>query len=120
MTMLRMLATLAALVASSTALADTDCADPIDSWKPREALRQQVELRGWTVQRIKVDDGCYEVRGTDQRGNKVKAKFGPATLRIRSLHVEFAADGDGSDYYRAPSTAAQHGAPRPPPKGNER
>jgi hypothetical protein len=121
MTLLHMLAALAALGASCTALADTDCTDPITDWKAREVLRQQVELRGWTVQRIKVDDGCYEVRGTDRLGNKVKAKYGPATLRIRSLEVEFGEHGDASDYLPPARPAAEqnrvHG---PQTQGNKR
>ncbi|MFC0134383.1 hypothetical protein CR105_26535 [Massilia eurypsychrophila] len=89
---------LVALVASATARADTDCNEPIEQWKPRELLRQQVEQRGWTVQRIKVDDGCYEVRGIDRMGNKVKAKYAPASLRIRSLEVEFGPNANPADY----------------------
>ena len=119
MTLLRSLAVLAALAASGAALADTDCTDPIAEWKPREVLRQQVEARGWTVQRIKVDDGCYEVRGTDRLGNKIKAKYGPATLRIRSLEVEFGPNGDASDYVRPLRPPAErHGPGGPANKGN--
>ena len=98
MTLLHLFALTAALFVSAPALADTDCYDPISEWKPRDLLRQQVELQGWSVQRIKVDDGCYEVRGTDRRGNKVKAKFAPATLRIRSLEVQFGPDSNSADY----------------------
>jgi hypothetical protein len=121
MTLFRMLAAFAALGASCTALADTDCSDPIADWKPREALRHQVELRGWTVQRIKVDDGCYEVRGTDRLGNRVKAKYGPATLRIRSLEIEFGENGDVSDYIRpARPGAEKNGASAPVIQGDKR
>lgn len=121
MTLFRMLAALAAIGASCSAHADTDCTDPVAAWKPREVLRHQVELDGWAVQRIKVDDGCYEVRGTDRLGNKVKAKFGPATLRIRSLEVEFGPHGDASDYLRPARPAAQPDrAPSPPTEGNKR
>ena len=98
MSLFRMLATLALFSASAGALADTDCNDPIAEWKPRELLRQQIEQRGWTLQRIKVDDGCYEVRGLDRKGNKIKAKYSPATLRLRSLAIEFGPDGDAADY----------------------
>lgn len=119
MPLFRLLALAAALVASGAAFADTDCSDPISEWKPREILRQQVELRGWTVQRIKVDDGCYEVRGTDRLGNKVKAKYGPATLRIRSLEVDFGPAGDASDYFRpVPPGPARLGPRGPANKGN--
>ena len=98
MTLLRMLAVLLALGTCKVALADTDCTDPVASWKPREMLRQETEQQGWTVQRIKIDDGCYEVRGIDRAGNRIKAKYAPATLRIRSLEVEFGPAGDPSDY----------------------
>lgn len=99
MTFFRTFAVLAALLWSGIALADTDCTDPISQWKPREALRQELQQRGWTVQRIKVDDGCYEVRGTDRKGNKVKAEYFPASLKIRSLEVEFGPDADASEYF---------------------
>ncbi|PWF44042.1 PepSY domain-containing protein [Massilia glaciei] len=113
------LAALALLSASAAALADTDCSDPIAQWKPRELLRQQIEQRGWTVQRIKVDDGCYEVRGLDRKGNKIKAKYAPASLRIRSLEVEFGPDGDASDYAAAlPSHLNRPGRTAPASQGN--
>lgn len=100
MASLRLYVALAALAVSGPVLADTDCNDPPGDWKPREELRRQVEQGGWTVHRIKVDDGCYEVRGNDRLGNKVKAKYSPASLRIRSLEVEFGPNGDPSDYIR--------------------
>lgn len=118
MGMFRTFATLAALAASGGAFADTDCNDPVAAWQPRETLRRQVELRGWTVQRIKVDDGCFEVRGLDRLGNKVKAKYAPATLRIRSLEVDFGPDGDASDYFHQERPVRlQQGRPGPSSKG---
>lgn len=86
------------LLASGAAWADDDCVAPADQWQPREVLRQQVEQQGWTVQRIKVDDGCYEVRGTDRRGNRIKAKYVPDSLRIRKLEIDFGPGGNASDY----------------------
>lgn len=86
------------ILVSGAAWADTDCVAPPSEWQPREVLRQQVERRGWTVQRIKVDDGCYEVRGTDRLGNKFKAKYAPDSLRIRKLEIDFNHGGDASDY----------------------
>lgn len=98
MVQFRMCVALAALAASGVASADIYCSDPITDWKPREQLQHEVERRGWTVQRIKIDDGCYELRAIDRKGNKIKAKFAPASLRIRSLAVEFDAASDASDY----------------------
>ena len=91
-------AVLASLLVSSVALAADDCTDPVTDWQPRETLRLQMEQRGWEVRRIKVDDGCYEVRGIDNNGNAFKAKFAPATLRIRKLEITFGQDGDAADY----------------------
>lgn len=89
---------LASLVLGGTALADDDCTDPVADWQPRESLRLQLEQHGWEVQRIKVDDGCYEVRGVDKIGNAFKAKYAPASLRIRKLEITFDQSGDAADY----------------------
>lgn len=89
---------LAALAASGAAFSEVNCTDPVSDWKPRELLQREAEQRGWTVQRIKIDDGCYELRGIDRNGNKIKAKYAPATLRMRSLAVDFGETGDASDY----------------------
>jgi hypothetical protein len=91
----------AGLLATAQVWADDSCADPVADWQPRELLRQQVEQLGWSVQRIKVDDGCYEVRATDRLGNKLAAKYAPASLQIRSLEVDFRAGGDASAYLKA-------------------
>jgi hypothetical protein len=57
-----------------------------------------VENKGWDVKRIKVDDGCYEIKGLDRNGHKVKAKFSPASLRVIELEIKFDGSGDASDY----------------------
>jgi len=66
------------LLLSGTALADDDCDDPVANWQPRENLREKLEAEGWTVRRIKVDDGCYEVKGRDSNGVKAEVEFAPA------------------------------------------
>ena len=86
------------VLVSGAAWADDDCVAPAGKWQSREVLRQQIQRRGWTVQRIKVDDGCYEVRGTDRLGNKFKAKYAPDLLRIRKLEIIFNESGEASDY----------------------
>ncbi len=89
---------LSCLIFSSAVIADDDCNDPVADWQPRESLRLQLEQHGWEVQRIKVDDGCYEVRGIDKIGNAFKAKYAPASLHIRKLEISFVRDGDAADY----------------------
>lgn len=119
MTLCRTLVAMAALLVCGAAFAETNCADPVADWKSREQLRREFEQHGRTAQRIKVDDGCYEVRGVDRRGNKITAKYSPASLRIRSLEVDFGPTGDASDYLR-PAEAGVNPSGRtiPTNKGN--
>ena len=83
---------------SGIALADGDCTDPVADWQPKEQLRQMMVDNGWEVQRIKVDDGCYEVKGLDRNGHQAEAKFSPASLKILELEIRFDGSGDISDY----------------------
>ena len=91
-------AAMVSLVLSGAAWADDHCNDAVADWQPREVLRKQIEQHGSTVQRIKVDDGCYEVRGVDKLGNSFKAKYAPASLRIRKLEIKFEQGGDIAQY----------------------
>ena len=36
----------------------------------------------WEVQRLKIDDGCYEIHGKDAQGRAFKAKIDPQTLKV--------------------------------------
>lgn len=83
---------LTATLMAGASYADGDCHDPVSDWQPKHVLRQQLEAEGWQVQRIKVDDGCYEVKGLDQNGNKVKAEYYPASLRLREIKIKFTKD----------------------------
>ncbi|QBL10469.1 PepSY domain-containing protein [Rheinheimera sp. D18] len=91
-TRLLMTTLLTASLLSSPSFADDDCNDPVAQWQPKKVLREKLEAEGWKVQRIKVDDGCYEVKGYDQNGNKVKAEYFPASLRLRKLEIKFDKD----------------------------
>ena len=75
------LALWAGLVAAP-ALADDDCDVPVEQWQSREAVMQMAAQQGWKVQRLKIDDGCYEIRGRDAQGREFKAKLDPQTLRV--------------------------------------
>ncbi|MBK5550011.1 PepSY domain-containing protein [Pseudomonas sp. TH03] len=96
---------LLSVLLSGYALADDDCKDPVNDWQPRETLRQQVEQQyGWSVQRIKVDNGCYKLKGADRKGNAIEARYAPTSLRLRTLQVDFGDDGDASDYLASPDS----------------
>ncbi|CAI8987918.1 PepSY domain-containing protein [Pseudomonas serboccidentalis] len=95
---------LLSVLLSGYALADDDCSDPVSDWQPRETLRQNVEQQwGWSVQRIKVDDGCYKLKGADRKGNAIEARYAPASLRLRTLRIDFGNDGDAGDYLVSPA-----------------
>ncbi|MDZ3826608.1 MULTISPECIES: PepSY domain-containing protein [Pseudomonas] len=95
--------TLLCVLLSAYALADDECSDPVSDWQPRETLRLQVEQQwGWSVQRIKVDDGCYQLNGADRRGNAIEARYAPASLRLRTLQIDFGDNGDARDYLASP------------------
>lgn len=89
--------TILALVAglpAATALADDDCFVPMADWQPREAVAKLAEARGWTVRRIKIDDGCYEIDGKDQAGRRIEVTVHPATLEVLKIENEDGGDDD--------------------------
>ena len=67
---------------SIPALASPRCNVPMADWKPRQALEDKLKAEGWTVRRIKSDDGCYKVHGTRADGQRVKATFAPDSLDL--------------------------------------
>ncbi|TAM82073.1 MAG: PepSY domain-containing protein [Candidimonas sp.] len=76
---------LSAVLAAAPALAGDDCDAPVEHWQSRDAVRRMASEKGWQVQRLKIDDGCYEVRGTDANGRGFKAKIDPETLEVVEL-----------------------------------
>jgi len=92
------------LLLSGSALADDDCDDPVASWQPRENLREKLEAEGWTVRRIKVDDGCYEVKGRDSNGVNAEASFAPASLMMMEWERE---EDDDRDYSKRPVNSGE-------------
>lgn len=88
---------LALLLVGTPLLADDDCDDPVANWQPRENLRQKLEGEGWRVYRIKVDDGCYEVKGVAPQGFRAEASFAPASLKLMELEREEDDDDDDDD-----------------------
>lgn len=76
------------------ALADDDCFVPMADWQPREAVARMAEANGWTVRRIKIDDGCYEIDGRDAEGRRVEVTVHPATLQVIELEYQDEDDHD--------------------------
>jgi hypothetical protein len=76
------LVALGAFAVACGAMASPRCeAVPKDQWQPREALQSRLAAAGWKeISRIKVEDGCYEAKGTDDKGRRVEVYFNPKTL----------------------------------------
>lgn len=72
-------------LAALPAWADDDCDAPMDRWQSREAVRQLAVRQGWQIQRLKIDDGCYEIRGMDAQGREFKARLDPETLAVLKM-----------------------------------
>ncbi|MCZ4288626.1 PepSY domain-containing protein [Hoeflea alexandrii] len=66
---------------------DDDCAVPMAQWQPREAVQRVAAEQGVTVRRIKIDDGCYQIKGRDASGRKVEIKVNPQTLEV--IEIEY-------------------------------
>lgn len=59
-------------------------AGPRANWKPIAELATLLTQQGWQIEKIEVDDGCYEVEARDKEGWKVESYFHPVTLqRVR-------------------------------------
>lgn len=69
------------VVGSTTVQAAERCHIPLSDWRPREALKAQLESNGWEVRSIKAEDGCYEAAATDGAGRHVIAQFDPHSFQ---------------------------------------
>lgn len=78
---------------------DSDCDVPMSKWQTRDAVRSMAEAQGWNIRRIKIDDGCYEIKGYDASGREIEAKIDPATLAV--VDMEYEDDDDDDDNNRS-------------------
>lgn len=101
-----LLAGIAGFGTASVAYADDDdCTAPMANWQPREAVQKMAARQGWTVRRIKIDDGCYEIKGLDAQGREIKVKLDPGTLAIVEMKRKDRGDDD-ADRNAVPGRAA--------------
>lgn len=81
--MLKRLSVLSIMFAVSTAAlaAGDKCGNvPKDQWQPIAALEKKLTAEGWKIKRAKIDSGCYEVYGTNGKGERAEVYFHPKTL----------------------------------------
>jgi hypothetical protein len=67
---------------------DDDCAEPMANWQPREQVAKMASDHGWTVRRIKIDEGCYRLDARDETGRRIEVWVNPATLDILEIEHE--------------------------------
>lgn len=92
---LAMLAFLVALPAT-TALAAEKCDVLPEQRQSFEALAQLAGDFGWTIDKMKIDNGCYELHVTDGSGNVLKVRVDPATLEVVDGKVKRLGDGSNT------------------------
>ncbi len=72
-----------ALFGASGAFAkDNYCDVPENEWQTQEALETKLKEEGWTIKRVKIDGGCYEVYGMDADGKRMETYFDPKTFEV--------------------------------------
>jgi len=59
---------------------DVSCNEPRAEWKARVDLQKKLKGVGWTIRDIRIENGCYEVYGFDDKDKKVEAFFNPKTF----------------------------------------
>ena len=106
---------LATVLSVSPALASDDCDAPASRWQSRESVRQMAVQKGWEIHRLKIDDGCYEVRGTDAEGRGFKAKIDPSTLSIVKMKRKGRHDDDHSRVRQQPAGSGMTSTSGAPP-----
>ncbi len=52
---------------------------PRDKWVGMDAAAAKAVSLGYAVRKIEIDDGCYEIEGTDKNGAKIKINLDPVT-----------------------------------------
>ncbi len=67
----------------------------------KDAVQRLADKNGWTVRRIKIDDGCYEVDGRDAEGRGIEVTVHPATLDVIEVEYDDEKDDDKKDDDRA-------------------
>jgi hypothetical protein len=76
-------------VAALPALAEEECtAAPQEQWLKPEQIKAKAEELGYTVRSVGEDDGCPEVKGLNQAGDKVEVYFDPVTGNVVKTKVD--------------------------------
>lgn len=102
-----LLAALALAAQTTLARAEVECEEPMADWQPVSKLVEAVTAQGWTVQKVRADDGCYHLRATDKDGKPVEAIFDPVSLRLLATGSDDH-EHHGGDKHDAPATGDEN------------
>ncbi len=68
---------------STAALADTNCTHyPENERIPAVKFQQNLEKQGYKIHSFDTDDNCYEIEGTNPKGERVEVKFDMKTGEV--------------------------------------
>lgn len=70
------------VVPATATLASELCSVPDAEWRPQAELEADLTGKGWTISNVKKEDGCYEVYGTNDKGEKVEVFIDPKTFEV--------------------------------------
>ena len=77
------------LAVSGNALAGADCtSEPQEKWMSHFEMQKQILEMGYTIDRFKIDDNCYEIYGRNDANKKVEVYFDPVSGKIVKEEIE--------------------------------
>lgn len=86
---LKFLLTLTLLSLSTQVMAKKNCTnEPKDMWMSEADFKAKVEKDGYKITKFKQPGTCYEIYGTNSKGQKVEIYFNPVTLDIVKSEIE--------------------------------
>ncbi|MFX1676190.1 PepSY domain-containing protein [Paraburkholderia sp. A2WS-5] len=80
------------------ASAGESCSKLLADWKPVDAVYAMAGQKRWHIDKLKVDDGCYQIKGSDADGRRFKAKLDPVTLDVVRIKREGDHDDEGKGH----------------------
>lgn len=77
------------LAVSGNALASADCtSEPQEKWMSHAEMQKKILEMGYTIDRFKTDDNCYEIYGRNNAQEKVEVYFNPVNGKIVKEEIE--------------------------------
>lgn len=87
--MKRIIVLVAIVTASSFAHAKKSCTDqPKDKWMNAEEFKKKLEAEGYKIRKFKEPGSCYEIYGTNSKGQDVEIYFNPVDGKIVKEEIE--------------------------------